>query len=154
MSFTYSVNFGVQGKNRIIYDRTSCRLITVFNEEENGGNVILYSPKSGLSLYVGEKSGNIAGLDTHIGELESLPSANLAVSDYVDGCVIPVWDCGKLIAGCKYIINFDNSVAYDRQNGVLLLGNFSEESITVKICENAFLIIDNNGNLHGCVILL
>lgn len=154
MAITYSVTFGLPNDNLVRYDCKLRLLKTIYcgGTENDGTTCVLYSPTSGLKLFTNVADGEIIGLEAGVGSIDGIAKTNLPDFDCTDGCVKAEWDCGKLLSDCSYLIDFTGAPAYDSNKGFVVFGDFSDDSIAVRICRNAFLSVDAEGKLCGIAI--
>ena len=143
-------------ENRIEYDKRSFMLTTGYCGEAPDKDRLcaLYSPYNALKLITDAKSGEIVGCECHIGELEKLPRAGFEIKSYIVGCVNALWDSGKFLAGCNYLIDFNCLPSYDSGSGFIAFGAISDEFMSVRICDNLYLSFDGESNLRTIAIKL
>lgn len=134
----YTITLGIPDRNRIIYDGLDLKL-----EVSCDDVVYLLLLNRDLRLNVNCKDGKIMGIKGRIGDILSLPDADIALPHFIDGSVV-FHSYTKFLKHSDYVINFSDNLRYDRNKNALLVGIADSSMLTIRVAQNVYILSDEN----------
>lgn len=154
MIFDYSAELGAPYKNRIVINGD--RLSTEFADESYGCGETFFvvNLHSELSLCFAVDGGYLVGAQSGRLIFDNFSREEIRIPPYVEGRLRAVSGGNLLLAGCGYLDFAYDSVTYDEDNKLIAFGDPSEASVTVRVCANLFVSLNESGALASVIVSL
>ena len=154
MIFEYFAELGCASKTKIIYD--GCKLVC--NATDDGSDCSetfsVVNMRSGLRLIFSFDGCYLLGMQSGELKLESIRQAEIQIPDHVDGKLYGRCKAYRLLPNCDYLDFVSDSIFYDRGGNLIAFGNPKKASLTVRVCQNLFVSLDEFGSLVAVIVKL